>query len=416
MRKILFILFIICGFAKNILSQNTTYLDTIDNKIYQNVLFSQQKKESNEEFSKRIEQYNENDIRVGRLNILSKKIPNSICRFNSTYFLQIQSLTKKMGSGVSSLINLRECDFYLDNLRMIPKYFGDLKKMERIHLLSNIKRLPQNFFELQNLYYLELCAKRMKIVSTDYEKLQNLEFLSLDGNIQRIDIHFEKLQKLRDLEIYDYKGKIIPGYRERPKRISNDTVFTFFPDKLEDLYLEIENVEDVPIEIFYSKSLSSIWLHNCYKLKSFIDLPINIKDTLTKIQTKKELIYLDLFNCNQLEDIEALSNFKIRNLSILGLNPKHFKNVLSTLSRIESLNEVTFSYASFVNYKIPQELVDFALRHEFCRIIIEPEDEGGVENEKIDKVINAKFHENINNIKELANFKNIEVKYSKYDN
>jgi hypothetical protein len=124
-----YILIILIQFViiHKVISQDT-YLDTIDNKIHQNVLFAQQDKESNNDFSKRIEKYKENDITIGRLNVLSKQIPNSICRFNNTVFLQIQSLTKKMGSGVSCLTNLRECDFYLENLKKIPNKFGDLIK------------------------------------------------------------------------------------------------------------------------------------------------------------------------------------------------------------------------------------------------------------------------------------------------
>lgn len=412
LRIVIFILFNLCCLVENIQSQDTTYVDTITKRVYRYGSFKQFKKESIKEFSLRIKLYKENNIPIGQLYIMSDKIPNTICRFKNSTFLGIQSMTKKMGNGVSCLINLRECDFYLEKLRKLPKYFGELKSMERIHLLSNLKRLPKNFFELQNLNYLELCAKRMRIISNDFEKLKNLELLSLDGNLKRIDIRFEKLEKLEDLQIYDYKGEIFPGYRELKNHKSNDTIFSYFPDRLNNLYLDIENVKYVPIQMF-SKSINSIFLNNCFKLKSFIYQPQTTTETLV---SKKVVNFLDVIKCYQLEDIEALTNLSIRKLSLIGLKPTNLKKIIPSLSKIDLLDEVTFSYSSFEDYKIPQELIDYALRHKFCKIVIIPDNEAGVEKEKNNIIIMTKFHKNIDEIKKLSDSNNIEVKYTKYDN
>lgn len=406
--KIRNIILLLCVFnieiAKSQIDATTSlYTDTTEHRIYNSI----ELKTNNKNLSKQLYKLSKDSIKLGQLYVFTNRIPNNIRYHDKIKYVEIMSNLTKFGNGFSYLKSIEEIDAISSKINKIPDYFDEFILLKKCFLNSKIKKIPKSFCSLKNLHSLTIYSPRLKTIPTYFENLQNLEFLTL-GKVKHSKLKFEELKKLKELDLI-YDGKFFLGLTSFNLNTTKKVEFSMFPQSLISLELSLKKIRTIFIGNFFIKSLERLYINNCPVLSSFADFPIDYNDSLIKSFPQKELIVI-IENCPNLNNIDALRRLKFTKIDLIGIKPEFFTNILHSLLYFNHLKEVFFSFNSFYKNKIPQEFIDFALRNEFCNIIIEPDIENGVDQEKINKEIAENLLKSISQIKTIAQNKNIRVR------
>jgi len=90
----------------------------------------------------------------------------------------------RLNKSFCSLINLKKLNLGAVHITSLPKDFGNLEKLEELHINGSIKKLPTSFSKLRSL-------KKLTI----YNKLINID-IDFPASLQEIDIRGNKLSEI----------------------------------------------------------------------------------------------------------------------------------------------------------------------------------------------------------------------------
>lgn len=96
-------------------------------------------------------------------------------------------------------------------LTTLPAEIGQLKNLERLHLINNdLYELPPELFSLKRLHLLGLSVNNLHTIPAEIGNLVHLETLSIDEDITTLPAEIGKLSKLKDLRVVSGKLTSLP--------------------------------------------------------------------------------------------------------------------------------------------------------------------------------------------------------------
>ena len=141
----------------------------------------------------------------------------------------------RLNKSFCSLINLKKLNLGAVHITSLPKDFGNLEKLEELHINGSIKKLPTSFSKLKSL-------KKLAI----YNKLINID-IDFPASLQEIDFRGNKLSEIPNSLF------LIPNLQHLD---ISDNPFTELPF-IENTALKTLKIARTPFGIFKSNILKT---------------------------------------------------------------------------------------------------------------------------------------------------------------
>jgi Leucine-rich repeat (LRR) protein len=248
---------------------------------------------------------------------------------------------------IENLKNLNYVYLQSKNPIVLPPQFSDLSALEFLHIRTHEWKLPEQFYKLSHLKYLDLYKCDITIFPEEMSQMKNLETIILGKNPNRDYAKlFTILGKLPALKTIEVDISSLPESIVDCNQIENlevyaeegdDTIF-YIPEsfgnltQLKTLSLHHCHFDQLPECLFEVTSLRQLHLTNC----TFKEIP----HLVSKLVNLEEISIID---CAHFSDIHgAFSNIK-------SLRKIYFDNVPSLRSlptefqKISDINELYIS-------------------------------------------------------------------------
>jgi len=290
---------------------------------------------------------------------------------------------------LSKLDNLKRLIFEYSKLKTIPVELLQIKKLETLELSSSIKELPQWFFRLDNLRSLKLVFDSLNynqgfgILS----KLKNLNFLRLDYPVVKYNIltglknsklehvqifsadltdansFFQAISASKNLKTLDIRDAKFDKMPASISKFKNLEVFKIYSNEAIEMSDEIgdliklrllsisTNMSTIPITIGKLSNLDSL----CLNYNNFSEIPDEL-GRLKKLRfldlssNKLKLLNSKIVDCTALQHLWLNANplvqlpatiGSLKNLTVLEAQYCNLQSIPSTISgltKLESLN------------------------------------------------------------------------------
>ena len=217
---------------------------------------------------------------------IDSKVLNYLCVFSCP---RIKRLPEYQGENLKSLY----LDFTAIKDATLPSILRSSALVELfVYNCGNLSSLPDNFYELKSLRYLDLHNwSELESLPEILEPMDNLYYLSL-ANCRKLKSIPNSICNLKSLNNLSLSGTAI---REIPSSIEHLSCLKYLNLR------DCKYLESLPSCIHRLPVLSKLILTSCQSLHSLPELPPSLK-------------YLDLNNCNSLNTIPPLSVTKYCNL------------------------------------------------------------------------------------------------------
>lgn len=175
----------------------------------------------------------------------------------------------------SHLLSLKYLKIVRSGIRSLPESFGNLTNLKHIDLSHSweLEGLPNSFGNLTNLKHINLSSSmELEGLPNSFGNLTGLKHLDLSHCIS-LNLSRETLGNICTLEYIDLTG--CDRIEVLPSQLSHQ-------QSLEILDLELENLIELPSDLGELRSLKSLNLRNCYRLK-FLPDSLGRLNQLTKI-------------------------------------------------------------------------------------------------------------------------------------
>ena len=118
---------------------------------------------------------------------------------------QLEKLREKLNLEYSllDLYNKKELDYQIKEIKEIPKEIGQLQNLQYINLSHNeIKEIPKEIGYLRKLETLYLYNNEIKEIPKEIGQLSELEFLDITNNqLKKIPKEIGQLRKLKEISL-----------------------------------------------------------------------------------------------------------------------------------------------------------------------------------------------------------------------
>jgi leucine-rich repeat protein SHOC2 len=230
---------------------------------------------------------------------------------------------------------------------VLPPQFSDLRSLEFLHVRSSRWVLPEQFYKLASLKYLDLYHCDITVFPLEMSQMTHLETIILGKNKDRDDYElFNILGRLKALSTIEIDISSLPASISACKQIEHLVIYGednpehkfFIPDsfsqltQLKSLTLHHCHFETLPASLFEATSLQQLNLTNCM----FKNLP----NIISKLERLEEISIID---CADFSDIHSdFGNLK-------SLRKIYFDNVPSLrylpleLHKLQHINELHIS-------------------------------------------------------------------------
>jgi Leucine-rich repeat (LRR) protein len=276
-------------------------------------------------------------------------IPDSLSKLTSLESLHIDG-DADFGTVPEDIGRLKKLNYiYLQCKKpiVLPPQFSDLNALEFLHIRASRWTLPEHFYKLSSLKYLDLCNCEISVLPIEMSQMSHLETIILGSNQERDDNKlFDVLGKLVALRSIEITISSLPETISACRQIENLEIYRegnqeqkfFIPDsfgkltQLKILTLDQCHFDTLPDCLFDLISLEQLHLSNC----TFIEIP----DLISKLEHLEEISIIDCVDFSAIHsDFSKLKSLR----KIYFDNVPSLRSLPLELHKLSDINEVYLS-------------------------------------------------------------------------
>ena len=277
------------------------------------------------------------------------KIPADLSKLTALESLHIEGEAnfETFPANIGNLKNLTY--IYLQSKKeiILPQQFSDLTVLEFMQIRTSKWKLPDNFYKLSHLKYLDLYNCNITVFPAEMHQMSHLETIILGRNQERDDSKlFKVIGQIATLRTIEIDISSLPESISDCKQIEKLEIYgednpeqkLFIPDtfsqltQLKSLTMHHCHFETFPACLFEVKSLQQLHLTNC----KFKEIP----HLISKLEHLEEISIID---CADFSDIH--SDFgKLKSLrKVYFDNVPALRSLPAELHKLKDIKEVYLS-------------------------------------------------------------------------